>query len=317
MTAIPVSHPEPAIWTGSGPVPAGLKGAVLAIGNFDGVHRGHKALLAAARARAAELSRPVGLVTFEPHPRTVFRPDQPVFRLTPPDTRRSLVAAEGCGAIAELVFDKTFAARSAEAFIHELLIGALDAAAVVVGADFAFGQGRRGDVGMLGRELAEAGRGLIVPEPVIDGEGAVISSSRIRDALADGDVALAGALLGHDWLVRGEIVHGDKRGRLLGFPTANMLLRPDNRLRHGIYAVRMRLDGVWHPAVASFGRRPTFDDGAPRLETFVFDFADDLYGRVVDVAFAGWIRPEMKFDGVDALIAQMQKDSALARAMTA
>jgi riboflavin kinase/FMN adenylyltransferase len=170
---------------------------------------------------------------------------------------------------------------------------------------------------MLGRELAEAGRGLIVPEPVMDGEGAVISSSRIRDALAEGDVALAGALLGHDWQVRGEIVHGDKRGRLLGFPTANMLLRPDNRLRHGIYAVRMRLDGVWRPAVASFGRRPTFDDGAPRLETFVFDFAGDLYGRVVDVAFAGWIRPEMKFDGVDALIAQMQKDAALARAMTA
>jgi riboflavin kinase/FMN adenylyltransferase len=312
-------------WTGEGAAPAPLRGAVVAIGNFDGVHLGHKALLVEAARLAAAQGRgtksggaerlAVGLITFEPHPRSVFRPDQPVFRLTTPLMRRILAAENGCEAIAELPFDKPFAARSAASFIDELLLGQIDVAGVVIGGDFAFGRSREGDADMLRDRLRAAGRFVSVAAPVLDGEGGVVSSSRIRDALGQGDVARANALLGHRWRIAAEVVHGDKRGRLLGYPTANMALPPDNRLRHGIYAVRLRIDGAWRGGVASFGRRPTFDDGAPRLESHVFDYAGDLYGRTVEVEFAGWIRGELKFDSVDALIARMDADSLVARGM--
>jgi riboflavin kinase/FMN adenylyltransferase len=308
---------EPALWTGSGPVPGCLRGAVCAIGNFDGVHLGHKALLAAASAEGVRLGRPAGLITFEPHPRSFFRPEAPVFRLSPAPMRRALVAGHGCEAVAELAFGAALASQSAAQFIADLLIGQLDVAGVVVGGDFACGRGRDGDVALLRRTLEASGRSVIVVPPVVDAEGVAVSSSRIRLALADGDVALANRLLGHRWRLAGEVVHGDKRGRLLGYPTANMVLPPDNRLRHGIYAVRLRIGGAWRPAVASFGRRPTFDDGAPRLESFVFDFEGDLYGQSLDVEFVGWIRPEETFPDMAALIAQMDRDSAQARRLTA
>lgn len=305
------------VWNGTGTAPSALRGAVVAIGNFDGVHLGHKALIAEAHRLAAPLGREVGLVTFEPHPRTVFRPEAPVFRLTPAAMRRQLLAELGCHAVAELSFDTAFASQAAEAFVAELLLGRLDAAGVVVGDDFAYGKGRAGTAGTLKAAFAALARPVSIIVPVHDAAGIVVSSSRIRDALARGDITGANALLGHRWRVGGEIVHGDKRGRLLGYPTANMVLSPDNQLRYGIYAVRLRTDGVWRSGVASFGRRPTFDDGAPRLETFVFDFDGDLYGRQVDVEFAGWIRGEEKFASIEALITQMDADSALARRMTA
>ncbi|MFY8040193.1 MAG: bifunctional riboflavin kinase/FAD synthetase [Bosea sp. (in: a-proteobacteria)] len=307
----------PALWTGTGAVPERLRGAVCAIGNFDGLHLGHKALLAAAAEAGARLGRPVGLITFEPHPRSFFRPDVPVFRLSPAGLRRDLAAEHGCEAVAELPFNAAFAAQSAGRFIDDLLIGQLDVAGVAVGADFAFGRGREGDVTLLRRVLEASGRVVLVVPPVVDANGIAVSSSRIRTALAAGDVALANNLLGHRWRLRGEVVHGDKRGRLLGYPTANMVLSPGNQLRHGIYAVRLRIDGIWRPAVASFGSRPTFDDGAPRLESFVFDFAGDLYGQTLDVEFVGWIRPEEKFADMAALVAQMDRDSAEARRITA
>jgi riboflavin kinase/FMN adenylyltransferase len=231
--------------------------------------------------------------------------------------RRDLAEEHGCGAVAELPFDAAFASQSAAQFIDDLLIGQLDVAGVAVGADFAFGRGREGDVALLRRALEASGRVMLVVPPVVDAGGIAVSSSRIRNALAAGDVALANKLLGHRWRLRGEVVHGDKRGRLLGYPTANMVLSPDNQLRHGIYAVRLCIDGIWRPAVASFGRRPTFDDGAPRLESFVFDFAGDLYGQTLDVEFVGWIRPEEKFADMSALVAQMDRDSAEARRLTA
>lgn len=302
------------VWSGAGPVPQALRGAVLAVGNFDGVHLGHRALIEKA-AREAVRCGGGGVValTFEPHPRTYFRPDQPVFRLTPPVLKREALRRAGCVGIVELPFDGTMAAMSADAFIDELLLGALDAQALVVGPDFRFGKQRSGDVSLLQSRFLARGRAVTVQRAVLDSEGEVVSSSAIRAALSLGNVERARALMGEPWQVRAEIRHGDKRGRELGYPTANMLLPPETALRHGIYAVRIRLADVWRDGVASFGRRPTFDDGAPRLETHVFDFAGDLYGQLADVAFIAWIRDEARFDGVASLIRQMDADSAIAR----
>ncbi|MGL4438539.1 MAG: bifunctional riboflavin kinase/FAD synthetase [Bosea sp. (in: a-proteobacteria)] len=304
---------EIAVWHGGGMAPAAMRGAVCAIGNFDGVHHGHRALLAEAFRIAASMDRPVALVTFEPHPRTVFNPGKPVFRLTPAPVRRSLLAELGCAAVAELVFDRNFAGQSAAEFVETLLLDAIDASGVVVGDDFAYGHGRSGNAASLKAAFARLSRPVSVVAPVLDEDGQVVSSSRIRTALAHGNLMLANALLGYRWRVEAEVVHGDKRGRLLGYPTANMLLSPDNQLRHGIYAVRIRIAGEWRPGIASFGRRPTFDDGAPRLEAFVFDFDGDLYGQILEVEFADWIRGEEKFDNIAALIVQMDADSQIAR----
>lgn len=303
------------IWRGPAPVPQHLKGAVVAIGNFDGVHLGHRALLAQARAMADAAGRPMCALTFEPHPRTFFRPAAPVFRLTPADMRASQMAELGCEGVVELAFGAALAGLDAETFIDDVLIDKLGASGVVVGADFRFGRGRVGDVVLLERHLATRGIKTASIAAVVDAGGVPISSSRIRDALALGDVAGANAMLGAPWTVRGQVVHGDKRGRLLGFPTANMVLPADNLLRHGIYAVRVRIGSTWHGGVASFGRRPTFDDGAPRLETFVFDFCADLYGQILDIVFAGWVRGEEKFATVEALVAQMQRDTEKSRAI--
>lgn len=294
------------------PVPAELRGRVLALGNFDGVHRGHAELARVASEMAAGQGTSAAALTFEPHPRTVFRPEQPVFRLTPEPIKVALLAGLGLSPSFIIPFDRAIAGIPAEAFVDDLLLGQLGAAGLVCGYDFHFGKGRTGSPEMLQARAGHVGVPVAVVPPFAF-QGEAVSSTLVRAALETGDVGHAASLLGRPWFVRGEVAHGDKRGRDLGYPTANMHLARDCRLRFGIYAVRMRVDGLWRDGVASFGSRPTFDDGAPRLETFVFDFSGDLYGKTVDVAFVAFLRGEAKFDSLEALIAQMDADSASAR----
>jgi riboflavin kinase / FMN adenylyltransferase len=293
-----------------------LAGAIAAVGNFDGLHRGHRAVIARAEALGRQVGAPVVLLTFEPHPRAFFRPDLPFFRLTPEPVKLALARALGLDGVLVLPFDAGLAATSAGAFVHDILARRLGLRGVVVGHDFHFGKGREGTPDFIAREGALAGLALDIVAPLRVGDDPV-SSSAIRAALGAGDVETAARLTGSRWLVRGTVQHGDKRGRTLGFPTANIRLDPSCGLRHGIYAVRIAIDGAVHDAVASFGRRPTFDDGAPLLEVFVFDFAQSLYGKSVDVEFCAWIRGEEKFDGIEPLVAQMNRDAAAARAALA
>ena len=296
------------------------RGAVIALGNFDGVHRGHRAVIAAAMAMAKARGTRALAMTFEPHPRDFFARGTPQFRLTDEDDKLRLLAGTGLDGAVVMTFDQHRAATSAQDFIHHDLIERLGIAGIAVGYDFHFGKGRSGSPTLLKAEAPKLGIEVHV-EPHFDVEGRAVSSTAIREALSRGEIADASEMLGYPWFVTGAVVHGEKRGRDLGFPTANMRLDPNCALRHGIYAVRVgrgkgndqqRLDGV-----ASFGRRPTFDNGAPLLETFVFDFNGDLYGEVLDVAFIGYIRDELKFEGVEALIRQMDDDAAKARAALA
>ena len=291
------------------PVPEALRGRVLALGNFDGVHRGHAEL---ARA-AIDLGRDVGAkpaaLTFEPHPRSLFKPEDPVFRLTSAEQKTELLHGLGLEPVFVLPFSRDIAAIPAEQFLAELLIDRLGARGLVCGYDFHFGKGRSGSP-----ELLDALSGVpVTVVPPYAWQGETVSSTVIRSALESGDPARAAAFLGRPWSVRGAVRHGDKRGRDLGYPTANMHLARDCKLAFGIYAVRMRVDGAWRDGVASFGSRPTFDDGPPKLETFLFDFSGDLYDKPVEVAFAAFLRGEAKFDDLEALIAQMDADSARAR----
>ncbi len=296
------------------PLPERLRRAVVAIGNFDGVHRGHRALVDTALRLAGETRGPAAVLTFEPHPRTFFAPGKPLFRLAPEAEKLFLLERAGLDGAFVLRFDADLAALSAAAFVNDLLRGRLDVAGVVVGHDFAFGQGREGTPDRLQGLARESGLACAVVPAVTDGADPV-SSSAIRRALEAGEVSRANALLGHRWFVEGEVRHGAKRGRTLGYPTANMRLPDACGLRHGIYAVRMALgDGRAMPGVASFGRRPTFDNGAPLLETFLFGFAGDLYGQVVRVELVAWIRGEERFDSARALVARMDRDAEEARA---
>ncbi|GGK42705.1 bifunctional riboflavin kinase/FAD synthetase [Salinarimonas ramus] len=298
------------------PPAPGRRGPVVAIGNFDGVHRGHRTLLANAREKAAARGVSSAVLTFEPHPRAYFQPDKPLFRITPQAEKARVLARSGVDAVHVRAFDAALAGMSPEAFVDELIAGALDASGVVVGYDFHFGKGRAGTPAILTELCAARGIGCDVV-PVVEEAGAPVSSSAIRAALAEGAIARANALLGYRWFVLGEVRHGDKRGRTLGYPTANMALPEGCGLAHGIYAVRLSADDVVRDGVASYGRRPTFDDGAPLLETFVFDFAGDLYGKEVGVELVGFIRGEERFDSAQALIAQMDRDSARARELLA
>lgn len=295
------------------PVPEALRGRVLALGNFDGVHRGHAEL---ARA-AIDLGRDVGAkpaaLTFEPHPRSLFKPEDPVFRLTSAEQKTELLHGLGLEPVFVLPFSRDIAAIPAEQFLAELLIDRLGARGLVCGYDFHFGKGRSGSP-----ELLDALSGVpVTVVPPYAWQGETVSSTLIRSALESGDPARAAVFLGRLWSVRGAVRHGDKRGRDLGYPTANMHLARDCKLAFGIYAVRMRVDGTWRDGVASFGRRPTFDDGPPKLETFLFDFSGDLYDKPVEVAFVAFLRGEAKFDSLEALIVQMDADSAKARAILA
>lgn len=313
MTHAPASaHAFPVLRT-AGPLPEALAHPVIAIGNFDGVHRGHRAVIGTAIDQARSLGRPALAMTFEPHPRAFFRPDEPMFRLTPEPMKLRRLAETGLDGAVVLPFDAAIAGLEAEAFVADLLVGQLGVSMVVAGYDFHFGKGRGGSPSFLREAGQRHGFPVEIVPPLLD-EGAQISSSVIRAALAQGRVEQAAHMLGAPWAVEAEVIHGDKRGRELGYPTANMRLDPATTLAHGIYAVTVTIDGVTHKGVASHGRRPTFDDGAPRLETFIFDFSGDLYGRVLTVAFHAYLRPELKFDSIDALIAQMDVDSARAQA---
>ncbi|WP_349372085.1 bifunctional riboflavin kinase/FAD synthetase [Salinarimonas sp.] len=316
MTA-PSSQPSAVSASATHVAPApDRRGPVVAIGNFDGVHRGHQTLLANARERATARGVASAVLTFEPHPRAFFQPDRPFFRITPQAEKTRVLERVGVEAVHVRAFDAALAGMSPDAFVDELLVGALDASGVVVGYDFHFGAKRAGTPAVLTELCAARGIRCDVV-PVVEEAGAPVSSSAIRTALSDGDIARANALLGYRWFVLGEVRHGDKRGRTLGYPTANMRLPEGCGLAHGIYAVRLAVDGIVRDGVASFGRRPTFDNGAPLLETFVFDFSGDLYGRTVGVELAGFIRGEARFDSAEALIAQMDRDSEAARAILA
>jgi riboflavin kinase / FMN adenylyltransferase len=295
---------------------ASLARPVVAIGNFDGMHIGHQTLARSAMKQAAQIDGTSAILTFEPHPRAYFRPDPPIFLLSPPPMKTRLAERLGLDAIITLTFNAALAALSAEAFVSEILRKRLDVAGVVIGHDFHFGAGRGGSPEFLLAAGQRHGFSVEVIRPVNLGDKPV-SSTAIREALAAGDIALANAMLGRAWSIEAEVRHGDKRGRDLGYPTANLHLDPAIRLRHGIYAVEAIIEGVSRPSVASFGRRPTFDGGAPKLEVHVFDFAGDLYGKTIEVAFHGFLRPEEKFDSLDALIRQMDRDSAEARRILA
>ena len=297
--------------TGNGPIREALRGGVVAIGNFDGVHRGHRTVLDAALVRARTEERPALVLTFEPHPRELFT-GQRVPRLTPPRERALVLGLVGFDAVIEQPFDRALAALDPDAFVERILDGRLGASHVVVGHDFRYGAQRAGDAGTLRERVG----GLDVVEPHRGTDGAIVSSSAIREALAEGEVGHAGEALGRRWRVSGEVLHGRKVGRTIGYPTANMALDAPDMLAHGIYAVRLRrADGTLHDGVASHGRRPTFDDGAPLLETHLFDFSGDLYGESVHVSLFGRLRGEERFDSVEALVAQMDRDSLAARAM--
>lgn len=300
-------------------LPAHLRGGVVAIGNFDGVHRGHQAVLDKALAEAERRAVPALVLTFDPHPRTVFRPDVSLFILTPPAVKARLVAELGFDAVVEQRFTRDFASNSAEDFVTGVLDRGLGISHVVTGFDFHFGRDRQGGPAFLMASGEKHGFGVTLVDAFRDEGAEVVSSSRIRLLLTEGEIAEAAGLLGYRYTVEAEVSGGKRLGRTLGFPTANMTLSPDVTLMHGIYAVRFRrADGTLFDGVASFGRRPTVDeDGAPLLETYVFDFAGDLYGETCSVSFFGYLRGEEKFDGLDALVAQMKRDEAEARALLA
>lgn len=300
--------------------PERWKGGVVALGNFDGVHRGHQALLARAAEIARPLKAPVVALTFEPHPRRFFVPDTGPFRLTLPPAKVRLLAQYGVEAVLAQRFDQAFAAVSADAFLDDVLLGGLGARHVVCGYDFTFGNRRGGNVEML-REKGPGlgvgrGFGVTVLDPVMR-EGEIYSSTRIREALRAGMASEAAELLGHPWEIEGPVEQGDKRGRTIGFPTANVALGEHLRPRFGVYAVRALLERNWLPGVANLGRRPTVGKLQENFEVHLFDFADDIYGRTLRVALVDFIRPEMKFASLDQLKAQIAADAAAASALLA
>ncbi len=298
------------------PASAIPRGAVVAMGNFDGVHLGHRAVIASCLTMARRYRAPALAMTFEPHPRSFFSPGTPQFRLTDEAGKLRLLAGAGLDGAIVLTFDAARAGTPADDFIAQELVARLGVRGIAVGYDFHFGKGRGGTPDLLLRELPALGIEVEVQQHV-DSGGRPVSSSAVRAALTQGDVDEASAMLGGPWFVSGEVIHGEKRGRDLGYPTANIRLDPNCGLRHGIYAVRVAHHGRLIDGVASFGRRPTFDNGAPLLEVFLFDFDGDLYGATLDVAFIGFIREELKFHGIDALVARMNDDSARARAALA
>lgn len=290
--------------------PAGLEGAVIAIGNFDGVHRGHTAVIERARALARKLGRPCAVLTFEPHPTDFFRGPNTIFRLTPLAAKAKALERLEVDGVIVVPFDAALASLGAEAFVSEILVRRLGVTAVVAGYDFHFGARRSGSPELL-KEIGER-RGFavdIVPPILADRDGPMAASSTAtRAALEAGDVEGAARLLGRPYSILGEVIHGQKLGRTLGFPTANLTPDPSCRLRHGVYAVRVETEGRLYEGAVSYGRRPTFDDGPALLEAYLFDFSGDLYGETIEVFFAGWIRPELKFGSAGALVAQMKDD---------
>jgi riboflavin kinase/FMN adenylyltransferase len=300
-------------------LPAHLRGGVVAIGNFDGVHRGHQAVLGRALEEAKAAGRAAVALTFEPHPRSVIRPDIPLFRLTPAPMKACILDRVGFDAVVEMTFTHAFAVQSAEEFVTRILDHGLGVGHVVTGVDFHFGKDRQGGPAYLMEAGKRHGFGVTLVDAFRDEGAEIVSSSRIRALLAEGDVAQAAGLLGYRYTVEANVSQGRQLGRTLGYPTANMALPADTDLAHGIYAVKFRrADGTLHDGVASFGRRPTVEeDGTALLETFLFDFSGDLYGETCRVSFFSFLRGEEKFEGLDPLVAQMRRDEEEARAVLA
>lgn len=295
-------------------VPRQWQGGTMALGNFDGVHKGHQALLARAAQHARALGGPLAVLTFEPHPRGFFVPDTGPFRLTLPPAKVRLLEQHGAEVVLAQRFDARFAALSADAFIDDVLLAGLGARHVICGYDFTFGARRSGNVERLRERGEERGIAVSVLDPVTR-EGEIYSSTRIREALRAGWASEAAELLGHYWEIEGAVEEGDRRGRTIGFPTANVALGEHLRPRFGVYAVRALVDGAWRDAVANLGRRPTIGKLKENFEVHLFDFAGDLYGQTLRVALIDFIRPEMKFSGLDQLTAQITADGNAARTL--
>ncbi|MGQ0563735.1 MAG: bifunctional riboflavin kinase/FAD synthetase [Gemmobacter sp.] len=292
---------------------AATRGASVAMGNFDGIHRGHARVIDLARGHG-----PLGIVTFEPHPRQFFAPEAAPFRLMNAEARANRLAKLGVERLYELPFDAAMAGLSPEGFVQDVLHAGLGVAHVVVGSDFCFGKGRKGNAADLDRLCAARGIAVTVAR-LLDEGGTAISSTAIRAALATGDPRTAAAMLGHWHRIEGPVLHGEKRGRDLGYPTANMAMDGLHLPRLGVYAVLVDIltgpQAGSYQGAASLGVRPMFGVNAPNLETFLFDFDGDLYGHHLSVALVDYLRPEMRFDGLPALIAQMDADCARARAI--
>jgi riboflavin kinase / FMN adenylyltransferase len=296
-------------------LPPQLRGAFVAIGNFDGFHRGHQSIIAALLERARAAGAPALMLTFEPHPRDVFAPAPFMFRLTEGDAKARLAEAMGLDGIIILPFDKAFSQNEAEAFVETMLVEQLGVSGVIVGADFHFGRQRRGTPAFL--KAAGERLGFAVETLGLMDEGdEPISSSRIRAALSEGAVAAANRLLGYHWFFEGCIVKGDQRGRELGYPTANTMTPAGFQLAQGVYAVRARLGDRLLDGVAAYGK-PMFDNQRPPFETHLFDFSGDIYGQTLEVALVGHIRGQEVFSGLDTLIAAMDRDSGKSRAILA
>ncbi|OYW42779.1 MAG: riboflavin biosynthesis protein RibF [Rhodobacterales bacterium 12-64-8] len=293
-------------------------GAAIALGNFDGLHAGHRAVIESARAAGKRIGAPLGVATFEPSPRRHFQPDAPPFRLMTPLRRAILLEAMGVEQVHLLKFDAAMAAMTDREFCQRVIIDEIGTRSVSVGFDFRFGKNRMGDAAALQRLGAELGFGVDIVAEVKDG-GEKVSSSRIREAIERGDMDEAKRGLGDWWTVDAIVEHGEKRGRTLGFPTANMQLGEIVHPAHGIYAVRTLLEGEedWRPGVANFGRTPTTGLRDPLLEVMVFDVVGDFYGKRMHTAFVKRLRPELKFDTLEALVDQMHRDVADARAVLA
>jgi riboflavin kinase/FMN adenylyltransferase len=302
------------------PVPRPLQGGVYALGNFDGVHRGHQIVIGEAARVARELDAPLGVLVFEPHPKQFFFPDEPFFRLTPFRAKARLLEKMGVEVLAALPFDAAMAKKQAAEFVLDVLVKGLNATHVVAGYDFRFGKGRTGDASVLTYMGGEEGFGVSIVEEVSH-EGEAYSSTRIREKLANGDPRGAAELLGHWWTVETHVMTGDRRGRTIGFPTANLALADHVQPALGVYAVRVEIEDGPHKGnydgVANFGKRPTFDKKDVILEVHLFDFDGDIYGHHIAVSFVDYLRPEQKFDGLDALKAQIGRDSDKARALLA
>lgn len=299
------------IYTDHRNLPPAVKGAVMAIGNFDGVHKGHQALLTRARAIAAPAGKPVCVMTFEPHPRRLFRPDDPPFRITPPAVKARRLAAAGVDALISLSFDWPFASQSADEFIAQILKDGPSPSHIVVGSDFAFGQLRAGTPDT----LRAAGFAVTVLDKVADEGDDAFSSSRVRQALCEGRIADANAILGWDWEIEGVVVKGDQRGRTIGYPTANVPLGDTLHPAYGIYATWVMIEGEdqWRPAATNIGIRPMFELKVGQVEAYIMDFSGDLYGKSLRIKPVARLRGEAKFDSLESLIAQIEKDCAQAR----
>ncbi len=303
-------------------IPSTLRGAVVAVGNFDGVHRGHRIVIDEARAVARVSGAPLAVLSFEPHPRTLFRPDDPPFRLTPFPVRAREIAALGVDLHVVLTFDRAFSEHSAEWFVSEVLASGLGASHVAIGYDFCFGHRRQGNAETLVDFGRRYGFGVTIVTQASDESGGVYSSSRVRQCLRDGAPQDAAAILGRPFEIEGPVIKGDQRGRDLGYPTANVAMDDYIRPAYGVYAVRCGFEEaggavVWRDGVANLGIRPMFETPEPMVEAHLFEFNGDLYGRTVRVQLMAYLRGEERFDDLETLVSRMNEDAAAARRILA